>query len=100
MRRHRGSMRATCTRVILFAPAMSRSSVATVILAWLSLATPLAAQRITASVSGTVTDDTGAVLPDVVITARNRATGFRRDTTTDTLGLFVIDNLPIEGPYE
>ena len=37
---------------------------------------PLAAQEITATLTGTVTDETGAVLPGVTITVRYIGTGF------------------------
>jgi len=47
----------------------------------------------TASISGTVTDSTGAVIPEVRITARNVATAGSRDTTTDGSGTYRITSL-------
>lgn len=55
---------------------------------------PAAAQSDTATLSGTVTDSTGAVLPDVKIFARNMASGMRRSATTNQEGIFVIPMLP------
>lgn len=55
---------------------------------------PAAAQSDTATLSGTVTDSTGAVLPDVKIFARNVKNGMRRSVTTNQEGIFVIPMLP------
>jgi hypothetical protein len=68
---------------------------ATVILA----ATPVYAQRTTASVRGTARDTTQAVLPGVTITITNEATGLVREVTTNTEGVYVVPDLPI-GPYK
>ncbi len=47
----------------------------------------------TASLTGTVTDSSGAVIPQANITARNLATNASRDTTTDGSGDYRIPNL-------
>src|SRR5690349_19301407 len=52
----------------------------------------------TASVSGTVTDPTGAVIPDAVVELRNPVSGFHRVVITDTSGNFGISNVPLN-PY-
>jgi hypothetical protein len=57
------------------------------------------AQTTTATLSGTVTDESGAVLPGAQITVTNTATGVRRSVTTDSAGRFVASQLP-SGPYE
>src|SRR5512139_289107 len=52
----------------------------------------------TAQISGSVGDQSGAVLPGVKITATQVDTGASRSTTTNTAGLYVLPNLPL-GPY-
>ncbi len=53
----------------------------------------------TASISGTVTDTTAAVVPQVKVTARNLATNVSRSTTTDGSGTYRITSL-IPGVYD
>jgi carboxypeptidase family protein/TonB-dependent receptor-like protein len=55
---------------------------------WWSPAVPAAAQIATATLSGTVRDDTGAALPNVTVTARSDATGATRRTTTSADGRY------------
>src|SRR5262249_18343207 len=57
------------------------------------------AQSATATLSGTVTDDTGAAVRDVRVTIVNTATAFHRDVTTGPQGTFVAPLLP-PGRYE
>src|SRR5260370_33608414 len=52
------------------------------------------AQGTTATLSGTVTDQNGAVLPDVSILVINIAQGFQRSATTNAEGTFVVRLLP------
>src|SRR5262249_44613235 len=52
------------------------------------------AQTNTATLSGTVLDSQGAVVPDVAITISSRATGLKRQTTTNSEGLFTLPLLP------
>jgi Carboxypeptidase regulatory-like domain/TonB dependent receptor len=52
----------------------------------------------TAQISGTVKDQTGAVLPGVEVTATQTDTGIRRAGVTNETGSFVLTNLAI-GPY-
>ena len=52
----------------------------------------------TAQVSGTVTDQSGAVLPGVEVTVRQTDTGLTRTAVTNETGSYVLTNLPI-GPY-
>jgi len=56
------------------------------------------AQLSTAQLSGRVTDESGAVLPGVTITATQTDTGLVRTMTTDENGAYVLTNLPT-GPY-
>jgi hypothetical protein len=60
---------------------------------------PLYSQVTGATVNGTVSDPTGAVLSGAKITIRNTATGVVIDTVTDAAGLYVIPNL-VPGPYQ
>src|SRR2546427_3139216 len=53
----------------------------------------------TAQISGTVKDQTGAVLPGVQVTATQTATGLARSAVTDETGSYVLPNLPV-GPYK
>jgi hypothetical protein len=53
----------------------------------------------TASISGTVTDSTAAVVPEVQVTARNLATNVMRSTATDGSGSYRITSL-VPGIYD
>jgi hypothetical protein len=65
---------------------------------YLLLSAVLVAQS-TAQISGTVRDQSGAVLPGVQVTATQTATGLARSAVTDETGLFVLPDLPV-GPYK
>ncbi|MBP1623753.1 MAG: TonB-dependent receptor [Acidobacteria bacterium] len=52
----------------------------------------------TAQISGTVGDQSGAILPGVKITATQIDTGASRSTITNNTGFYVLPNLPL-GPY-
>ena len=54
--------------------------------------------QVTAQISGTVKDPSGAVLPGVEVTATNTGTGVSRNAVTNETGGYVLPNLPI-GPY-
>ena len=58
----------------------------------------LVAQSDRASITGTVHDPSGAVVPAVQVTAVNVGTSLRNTATTNDLGLYTITNLPI-GQY-
>src|SRR5579862_1725108 len=53
----------------------------------------------TAQISGTVHDQSGAVLPGVEVTATQTETGIARMTISNETGSFVLPNLPL-GPYK
>src|SRR5271166_639775 len=57
------------------------------------------AQQATAKIVGTVTDQQGAVVPDVQVTVTNTATNIATVTTTDKTGFYQALNLPI-GTYK
>ncbi len=71
---------------------------AAVIIALVLLTTPSYSQGVTASIVGTITDATGAVLPGVTVTATNEGTGLRREVFTNESGNYTIPLLPV-GTY-
>ena len=56
------------------------------------------AQAVTAQISGTAKDQSGAALPGVEVTATQTETGTKRNVMTDESGFYNLTNLPI-GPY-
>jgi hypothetical protein len=64
----------------------------------LLITTAASAQLSTAQLSGRITDESGAVLPGVTVTATQTDTGLMRSVTTDASGTYVMPNLPT-GPY-
>ena len=72
-----------------------------VLLVTLVVPTQLAfAQNPTFNVEGVVTDAQQAVLPGVVVTVTNTATGLTRTVTTTESGRYVVRALPPEGQYQ
>jgi hypothetical protein len=63
------------------------------------LASVTAWAQATAQLNGRVTDESGAVLPGVTVTATQTDTGFTRTVVTDGEGAYVMPNLPT-GPYQ
>src|SRR4030095_13633528 len=49
-------------------------------------------------ISGTVTDTSGAVVPNATVTVKNSATNLERTATTDGEGFYTVTNLPV-GTY-
>ena len=60
---------------------------------------PAMGQTVTGTILGTVTDNTGGVVPGVSVTVKNTATGFTRAGVSDDKGRYELRALPI-GPYE
>src|SRR5262245_18015472 len=58
----------------------------------------LLAQSTTGRISGIVSDSSGAVLPGVVVTVTEQATGLTRSASSDQSGAYLIVNLPV-GSY-
>ena len=52
------------------------------------------AQSDNASISGTITDSSGAVLPHATVTIHNEANGQIRTTTSNDAGFYTVTNLP------
>ena len=65
----------------------------------LTVSSVSAQSGVTGTIRGTVTDETGAVLPGVEVSISNTATGQTRDTLTNDVGLYRAANLT-PGPYE
>lgn len=63
------------------------------------LFTPAAAQTVTGTLSGTVTDAAGAVVPDIEVTAINKETSLTRQIKTNGEGYYLMSFLPL-GTYD
>ena len=57
------------------------------------------AQTVTGTVTGTVSDQSGAVIPGANVAAHNIDTGVNSSATSDSAGIYRIGFLPI-GPYQ
>ena len=69
-----------------------------VVLVLISTAGHLAAQRATATILGTVTDSSGAVIPDATVRATETATDAIQTATSDAQGRYRLSDLPV-GDY-
>src|SRR5947208_5077640 len=65
---------------------------------FLCLCQPFGWAQSTAQISGIVTDQSGAVLPGVDVTATETQTGLTRSVVSNETGSYVLPNLPV-GPY-
>jgi hypothetical protein len=63
------------------------------------ISTPVHAQVAGATLSGTVTDASGAAVPNAKVSIKNSATGVVRDVTTDSAGFYSAPNL-LPGVYD
>src|SRR5579872_5221134 len=63
------------------------------------ISAPTFGQVVGATLSGSVTDSSGAVIPRADIAIKDVATGVLRSTTTDTAGFYSVANL-VPGVYE
>ena len=68
------------------------------VLLLLSLSCATASAQATGQISGTVTDQTGALIPGAEITATQTDTGLTRTNVSNETGAYVFPNLPT-GPY-
>ncbi|HEV2464547.1 MAG TPA: carboxypeptidase-like regulatory domain-containing protein [Acidobacteriaceae bacterium] len=57
------------------------------------------AQNLYASIHGTVTDTTGAVVPNATVTVLNTATGIQTVAASNGSGYFILPQLQVGGPY-
>ena len=60
---------------------------------------PIWGQITTATILGTITDETGAVIPGVTVTIRNEGTGLSRTVISEDSGKYLSPRLPV-GSYE
>jgi hypothetical protein len=61
--------------------------------------TPLLAQFDSSQISGTVRDTSGAVIQNATIQIQNRDTGLVRDSATNSVGIYVLSQIP-PGTYK
>ena len=78
---------------------MKISHVATIVLVWVVLSTPLFGQSSSATVGGTVADASSALIPGVTITATNNATGVVSSVISNEAGSYNIGGL-LPGTYK
>src|SRR5918995_6911776 len=71
-----------------------RRSIQTIAILALLLGAPLVAVAQNAIVTGTLTDQSGAVLPGVTVTARNQETGLARAAVTSGEGTYRVPAPP------
>lgn len=74
-------------------------SFSNLLLAVIFFAVAASAQSTTGSISGTVTDSTGATVPNATVNLRNTETNTTRTTQTNDEGFYRATNLPV-GSYE
>src|SRR4051812_18257340 len=55
---------------------------------------PLLAQQASSTIQGTVSDNSGAVVPNAKVTVRNTGTGLERVVQTDSAGDYLVPSLP------
>src|SRR5215471_5380007 len=65
----------------------------------LALSVRMDGQVAGATISGTVTDASGAAIPGAMVSVKNNATSDTRQFITDTVGFYAAPNLP-PGTYE
>ncbi|MGB3776849.1 MAG: carboxypeptidase regulatory-like domain-containing protein [Tunicatimonas sp.] len=58
------------------------------------------AQSTNASIKGTISDADGEALPGATVRLRNESTGFSVGTATNLRGEYLIQQLPLGGPYQ
>jgi len=63
------------------------------------LTASLAAQAVTGTILGTVTDTSGAAVPGATVTLTNTGTGLTRSAVTDAAGEYTLPSLPT-GKYK
>lgn len=89
-------------RISRFQSAMLAATLMVLVGSLAFVGTPVATAQVAnanAAIHGTVTDPSGAVLPDAKVTALNTATGISSDTTANKSGYFIFPQLQSGGPY-
>ena len=77
------------TRCTTFCVSLLAMAIASCVIA----SVPVQAQVTGATISGTVVDNSGRVIPNTAVTITNVATGISRDVTTNTDGFYTVPNL-------
>ena len=67
-------------------------------LVWVALTVAAFAQTSTSQISGSVTDSSGSVVPNAVVTLQNEATGVIQKQTTTDAGVYAFPSIPV-GTY-
>src|SRR5580700_4771846 len=75
-----------------------RRSASCAVLATALLLAGSAFAQSTGTITGTVFDATGSVIPNTPVTVRNQGTGAERITATDSSGIYMVPSLPV-GAY-
>src|SRR2546426_129597 len=91
-----GCIRCASVRTLKGGESMGR--VGAGVFLFLVFATTAAAQTFRGGINGSVTDQTGAVVPSAEVKATNDATGLSYSTTSSTAGEFAFSDLPL-GDY-
>ena len=78
---------------------MQKSILGLSVLILVELSSALSAQTGTGAISGTVTDESGAVVPNATVTVTSKSTGIARPLTTNAEGLYSAPSL-LAGEYE
>jgi hypothetical protein len=76
------------------------SSLLSAAFAFFLAAAPSLADNLYGTIRGTVTDQSGATVPNAAVTVTNTGTGITRTTTTTADGSFDIENLQAPGAYD
>src|ERR1044071_5297417 len=71
-----------------------RKVILTLVMCAVSTVSVLAQGLTSGTVTGTVTDPNGAVVPNATVTLENAVTGYNRSMTTGADGAFRFDNVP------
>ncbi len=77
-----------------YIPLRGLVEVSLIVLVLLASGLPCAGQQVNATLTGTVTDASGAVVPAVTLTVKNENTGVVATTTSDAAGLYIFPSLP------
>jgi hypothetical protein len=72
-----------------------RLAICTALLAGIGMLIPAAHAQENATVTGTVTDSSGAVVPNAKVSLTNTATGVKREVTTNSVGAYRFANVGI-----
>ena len=83
----------------MFANKATTALIALVVVALFSSGPRTFAQTSDGIILGTVSDATGAVIPNALVTATNKATNVQYKATTNTVGQYRINNVPV-GTYD